>query len=46
MPKRLENALKRSAEARGIPKGSKRWKRYVYGTLAKVENARKSAKEK
>lgn len=37
MPKRLEEALKRSARKRGIEEGSDRWGAYVYGTLAKRE---------
>ena len=37
MPKRLEEALKRSARKRGITEGSDRWGAYVYGTLAKIE---------
>jgi hypothetical protein len=41
MPKKLEEALKRSARARGFRPGSDRYNRYVYGTLAKVKKAKK-----
>lgn len=44
MPKKLEKALMKSAEARGIKRGSDRWKRYVYGTLSRVESAKKKGK--
>lgn len=35
MPKKLEEALKRRAAQLGYEPGSERYKRYVYGALAK-----------
>jgi hypothetical protein len=43
MPKRLERALLREAERRGYSEERKR--RYVYGTLRKVEEAQEEHKE-
>ena len=36
MPKRFEDALKRSAKRQGIEPGTDRWNRYVYGSLEKA----------
>lgn len=41
MPKKLEEALKRRAAQQGFKKGTDRYDRYVYGTLSKVEKAKK-----
>ena len=41
MPKRLEEALKRSARKQGIEEGSERWNAYVYGTIAHEEAERR-----
>jgi hypothetical protein len=40
----LELALKRRAAQLGYEKGTDRYDRYVYGTLKKVEKARKDAR--
>ena len=45
MPKRLEEALKRAAIARGYPKGSKRYQAYVYGTINKAKGKESKAKK-
>jgi hypothetical protein len=41
VPKRVERALQASAKRKGFKKGSERYNRYVYGTMAKLK-----AKEK
>lgn len=41
MPKRIEEALKRRANQLGYEKGTERYKRYVYGTLEKIEQMKK-----
>ena len=43
MPKRLEEALKRSAEQHGFKKGSERYRRYVYGALERYKAARQGS---
>ena len=45
MPKKLEEALRRSARAKGIRPGTERYNRYVYGTMASVKKERKERKE-
>ena len=35
MPLKAERALKKSARKHGFKKGSKRWGRYIYGTMYK-----------
>lgn len=44
MPKRIEDALKRSAERAGIKKGSDRYNRYVYGSLQRVKRGKKNGR--
>lgn len=44
MPKEIHRRLVASAKKHGFKKGSKRYNRYVYGTLAKIEKARKKRK--
>lgn len=41
MPKRLEQALKRRARQLGYKENSERWRRYVYGTVEKYQQAKK-----
>ena len=43
-PKRLEKALKASAKRKGFREGSERYKRYVYGTMAKIKQEHKNGK--
>ena len=40
MSKKIEQALKRAAEAKGIQRGTPRWNRYIYGTLAKIKKSK------
>lgn len=42
MPKKVEEALRRSAKAHGYKPGSPEFKRYVYGTLAKIKKQEKT----
>ena len=37
MPKALEDRLMREADAKGFKRGGKRWRAYVYGTMAKIK---------
>lgn len=37
MPKKMEEALKRAARAKGFEPDSDRYRRYVYGTLQKIK---------
>lgn len=40
MPKKMHRALKRSARKKGLKPGTKRYKRYVYGTMNKRRKKR------
>lgn len=40
MPKKIEEALKRSALAHGYKPKTERYNRYVYGTLAKIKECK------
>lgn len=42
MPVKIERALKKQAKKKGL--GKKRTQAYVYGTLAKIEKAKKKKK--
>ena len=42
MPKAEEKELEKQAKAKGLKKGSPAWNRYVYGTLNKIDKARKA----
>lgn len=46
MPKRMEEALKRSAKKHGYTEGSEEYGRYVYGTMAKKEKEQHDATDK
>lgn len=37
MPAEVEAALKASARRQGLKPGTKRWRAYVYGTLARIK---------
>lgn len=39
MPAAAERSLRRGARRAGLRPGSKRWRSYVYGTLARLERA-------
>jgi len=43
MPARLERRLRAGARKLHLRRGSKRWRAYVYGTLARVTRRRKRA---
>lgn len=45
MPKKLEEALRKSATARGIKPGTPRYGAYVYGSLRKIEHEKKPKKK-
>ena len=38
MPKKVKIRLKRQAKEKGMKPGSKSYRRYVYGTLNKIED--------
>ena len=42
MPKKLEEALKRRASQLGYEKGSKRYQRYVYGAMQRIEKTKET----
>ena len=42
MPRKIEEALKRSARARGYEPGTDKYRRYVYGTLTRIKAGRKA----
>jgi len=41
MPHKLEAAIRRSARRVGIRAGTRRWRRYVFGTLARLKGRRR-----
>ncbi len=43
MPKKLENKLKMEATRKGL--SGDRWRKYVYGTMRKVEKEKKPRKK-
>lgn len=45
MPIRLHKQLAKSAKQKGFKPGSERFNKYVYGTMAKIEKAKKKEKK-
>ena len=41
MPKKAHKELVKGARKKGIKKGTKRYGKYVYGTLKKIEKSKK-----
>jgi hypothetical protein len=42
MPAKMEKALKASAKRKGYREGSEHYKRYVFGTMAKLKKEKKN----
>lgn len=45
MPEQLHRDLDKRAKAMGLKEGSDEYKRYVYGTMAKIEKQKKEKEE-